>query len=286
LLKTEKVNLVTYADDTYVIICGDTNEELVETAEKTMVTHFGFLEKIGMVVNKSKTEATLFGKENTCLELTVDNNKITTESSMKVLGLIFNHDLDWSEQTKKSLGKARGYLKWLHIIRKFMNKEICLNLITAFYFSAVYYGAPVWMIPHLKSKDWKLLEASHYKAMRIAIQDYTRKVSRPNIDTQCCRATPRQWSSYITASTVIKILKTREPSVLDENLRRTMYINNRKPFKPSFQDRSKHIIGRNAINNRISSTFASINFDWYNVNLGRDAIRVGLKRSFFPYFKN
>jgi len=93
LLKTEKVNLVTNADDTYVFICGDTNEELVATAEKTMVTHFGFLEKIGMVVNKSKTEATLFGKEKTCLELTVDNSKITTESSMKVLGLIFNHDL-------------------------------------------------------------------------------------------------------------------------------------------------------------------------------------------------
>jgi len=67
------------------------------------------------------------------MELTVDNNKIKTESSMKVLGLIFNHDLDWSEQSKKSLDKARG----LEINRKFMNKELCLNPTTTFYFSAV-----------------------------------------------------------------------------------------------------------------------------------------------------
>jgi len=54
------------------------------------------------------------------------------------------------------------------------------KLIASFYFSAIYYGAAVWMIPELKAKDWKLQEATHYKTLRISMCDcdYKRTISR------------------------------------------------------------------------------------------------------------
>jgi len=250
----------------------------------TLKKHFNFLENIGMVINKSKTEITLFGKEYICLEVNIGNTNIKTQENIKVLGLTFSHNLSWSNQVKTALKKAAGYLRWLVVIRKYISKEICLKLITAFYFSAVYYGAPVWMISSLKCKEWTLLESSHYRAMRIALRDHTRSLPRTTIDNECQRATPRQWSAYISASTVIKILNTKEPKILVERLNKTIYINKRKPHKANFLDRSLLKIGQQSLNNRISSIFTCVNFDWYDVNLVRDACRVGLKRVFFPYY--
>jgi len=62
-----------------------------------------------------------------------------------------------------------------------------------------------------------------------------------------------QWWAYINASTVIKILNTKEPKILFERLNKTYYINQRKSQKPNFLDRSLIKIGQQSLNNRISS---------------------------------
>lgn len=51
---------------------------------------------------------------------------------------------------------------------KILTKETALELITALYFSMVYYGSAIWMTPDLKSKNCSLLETAHYKVMGIA----------------------------------------------------------------------------------------------------------------------
>jgi len=81
------------------------------------------------------------------------------------------------------------------------------------------------MISSLKCKEWTLLESSHYRAMQIALRDHTRSLPRTTIDNECQHATPRQWSAYISASTVINILSTKEPKILVERLNKTIYIN-------------------------------------------------------------
>jgi len=146
---------------------------------------------------------------------------------------------------------------------------------------AVYYGAPVWTISSLKCKEWTLLESSHYKGMRIALRDYTISLPRATIDNECQRATPRQWSAYINAPIVIKILNTKEPKMLVERLNNTIYINQRKPNKPNFLVRSLLKIDQQSLNNRISSIFICVNFDWYVTFLLRDACRAGQKKGLF-----
>jgi len=86
----------------------------------------------------------------------------------------------------------------------------------AFYFLAVNYGAPIWMISALKSKKWTLFESSHYKVKQIALRNHTRSLPRTTINNECQHATPRQWSAYINAST--------EPIMLVERLNKTPFI--------------------------------------------------------------
>jgi len=250
-LGSDDVDIVTYADDSYVVVRGNSMDEIKLKAESTMKKHFKFLEAIGMVVNRSKTEVTYFNNKILPLELKVEGITIASTPKLKVLGLTFNHNLDWSEQVKTSVIKANTCIKRLSIIRKFMTAETLLRLMTTFYFSSVYYGATVWMNPELKEKHWKSLEMVHYRALRLAVGDYRRLRSRDTLNLECKRATPRQWASYITASTVIKILRSGSPLVIKNRLMKTICTNARKQHRPHFFDLSIKKIGRQALSNRI-----------------------------------
>jgi len=116
-----------------------------------------------------------------------------------------------------------GFLVHFFFCNTWTNDKICLKLKTAFFFLAVYYGAPVWMISSLKCKEWTLFESSRYKAMRIALREHTISLPGATIDNQWQHATPRQWSAYINASTVIKILNTKEPKILVKRVRLFIY---------------------------------------------------------------
>jgi len=129
----------------------------------------------------------------------------------------------------------------------------------AFYLLAVYYGAPVWMISYLKCKEWTLLESSHYKGVRNCRE---RSLPRTTIDNECKRPTPRKWLGYINNA-----LNTKEPKMLVESHNKTIYSNQSRPHKPNFLDRSLLKIGQRSLNNRISSIFTCVNFDWYDVNI-------------------
>jgi len=143
-LKKEEVDLVIYADDTYVLVRGDNIPDIIKRSEETLKIHYDFLESVGMVVNKAKTEATIFNETKVVCHLRSVNDTIETLPEMKMLGLNFNHNLDWSKQVEKATAKARGCAKRLQIIRKFLTFVIALKLITPFYFSAVCYGLAVW----------------------------------------------------------------------------------------------------------------------------------------------
>jgi hypothetical protein len=50
-----------------------------------------------MVVNKSKTEAIIFGKNKIIQEVNFAGTVIETVGHIKALGLLISHDLKWNE---------------------------------------------------------------------------------------------------------------------------------------------------------------------------------------------
>jgi hypothetical protein len=55
--------IVGFADDTSVIIQRDSIDDLKKKMEELSRRHVHYLESLGMVVNKSKTEIVIFNKE-------------------------------------------------------------------------------------------------------------------------------------------------------------------------------------------------------------------------------
>ena len=112
----------------------------------------------------------------------------------------------------------------------------------------------------------------------------SRKFHQKQLDTLGRRATPRQWGYYTTASTTANILRNREPSLLFDLVQGNMTSNRRRPARPSFFDTTRRKIGRQSLQNRIGETFKRVEADWMEARRSKAAVRIDLKRAFFPYF--
>ena len=279
--------VVTYADDSYVMVEGVNIDQLRKKAESVMKEHNQFLNSIGMITNPEKTEATIFSKELHTITLRLDDRVIQTIQSMKVLGLTFNYNLDWSIHVANCVKKAAGLLGRLRFMRKNLTQEQTLRIITSHYYSMVYYGSPVWMTSAtLSSSEWRLLNTSHYKALRTAVKDVKRRWSRERLNNVCQRATPREWAHYGVANLVASILQSGEPCELHCAILQEMTINDRMPARPQFYDSSRLKVGRQAIQNRISETAKLIKEDWHSKAISKDQLRIIFKRSFFKCAKD
>lgn len=89
------VEFLSYTDGTYVMVTGSLHQEVII---KYLAEHMLFLKNQGMVTNFSKTEAVYFQAR---LEIKLDNQFFHTSPTMKVLGILFDHQLSWTDQVKK-----------------------------------------------------------------------------------------------------------------------------------------------------------------------------------------
>ncbi len=110
-----------------------------------------------MVCNIGKTEMMLLGnEEKDSFHLDVDGTRIMPQKTIKVLGVTFDSDLKWTTQVEKTVKRTSRMLHGLKCIRKFLNAEQAKSVMTAYYFSSLYYGIEIWfhrgLSFHLKQK--------------------------------------------------------------------------------------------------------------------------------------
>jgi len=75
------------------------------------------------------------------LELTVDGKMILLQDTTKVLGILFDSSLKWDHQVKSIVSKTNRMFHGMKKLRRFVNAMQAKTMITAFYFSVLYYGS-------------------------------------------------------------------------------------------------------------------------------------------------
>ena len=75
---------------------------------------------------------------------------VISKKEISVLGVIFDSKLEWPMQVEKSVRKARSVLQGLQIISRFFTTQEKLMLLTSLFYSRLYYGSQIWLIPSLK----------------------------------------------------------------------------------------------------------------------------------------
>jgi len=149
-----KAKIVSYADDSYVILTGDDINALKMDVEACLQKHTEYLLSLGMIVNEKKTELVLFNKGNLPnIEINVTGNKITSMDNMKILGVIFNKNLDWKPQVDRVIAQATRLSHGLKFLRKRLSQKQFIKATTSQFFGLVYYGSTTWLGAHLKKSS-------------------------------------------------------------------------------------------------------------------------------------
>lgn len=177
--------VITYADDSYVILESDSVDDLKQKTEECLRDHDCFLRAIGMSTNKGKTEAIVFGKKHTEINLEIEDQTIVTGKTIKVLGIIFSYNLQWTTHVENIMKKAASIINRVRFIRRSLSEEQTLKVMTSYLYSTIYYGSPVWLGAVSRSDDWKLLNRIHYQALRVVTRDFRRELPRKTLDARC-----------------------------------------------------------------------------------------------------
>ena len=86
---------------------------------------------------------------------------------MKVLGVIFDTKLDWTPQVESVIKKTTKILHGLKYIRKYVNVKQAKHVITAYYYSTLFYGLEVWFHQRLAFKLKHKIRLAHSRALRV-----------------------------------------------------------------------------------------------------------------------
>ena len=274
--------IVSFADDAYLINSGYSMEEIKTRAENDLTTLTNWFADSGMLVNKSKTDACIFSRrDEQMIELTFGNSTVQAKKEIKILGVWFDSKMTWQKQVFEAINRTRRVLHGLKIIcSKYSRKEL-YEITTSLAFSTLYYGAEIWLNCCLRQREWAALRRIHIECIRLCQRDFKRKIKIEELLQISPRATPRQMGKFIQAKTLIKIVNEQKPTEIFEGLLLNHLCERRFPNRLYFCDTNRLRISRNMFCNRIALISREITFDWFDITISKDLIRMNLKRCFF-----
>ena len=148
---------VVYADDTTIIVRGQTVSEAIHKANMILEQYYNYFALNKLTLNESKTKYMVFAKRNKKREINEDILKINDiiierVQSIKFLGLIINDNLNWNEHKLYIQRKIQRSLGILYQCRQVMNLEECINMYKSFIVPYLLYCLPVWGSSYLTRK--------------------------------------------------------------------------------------------------------------------------------------
>jgi len=257
----------------------DTND-LIEKTERCLTTHINGLERIGMKVNESKTEIIHFGVASPNLVLNVKGSAVETRSCIKTLGIHLDKGLTWNEHISSLKRRVMSVIGGIRMIRNKLDQKQTTKIVTAQVFSILYYACTVWLTPSINKKNLARVESLHYRSLRLIIKDYRQRISRELITERTKRLPPDKWMRYSMASVFLNMYYNGQPRTLLADIMSNMYSKRRKEGHLYAYDSSKSKMGRKITKNWIGQAICSINEQWSNKHLSKDAVRVLLKKSY------
>jgi len=251
---------VVYADDSYVIIHGDNIDDLVGSTKTVMSKHFEWLSSIGMVCNQSKTELMIYGQYS--VKIKVNNQEITSKSTIKVLGLLFDNNLRWQSQVKKILSRTRSVTFALRYLRRHLSLSEIKPVIYAQVVSRMAYGAPVWY-HYLNFRQKAQLRSAFFRILRVLSRDFNLKLNRNGLLQVCDMDHIDNILFKRSSNFLFNLIFNLVPNDLAVKLLQRGYFNDRNVGKLHFFDCSSSKIGKACITNMASEIVSRWDFDWF-----------------------
>lgn len=259
---------VTYADDNFSIEVSNTLDETIGKVKLKAEFLATWLKDSGLKVNSDKTEFCIFHRNDISTK-TIDilGNKISSKNTIKILGVTFDSKLNWSTHVNESILKSKKTLQAIRLISPNFTIDEKLNIITSLFYSRLYYGADVWLIPSLGHCLKRKLASISTQALRIASGDYMKIFNSNDLHQMFNRFTPVQWGHYCALLNLHKIFNNHVP----ESIWIELQVNSlplTRANKTLFPPKNKLKVGLNSLTNRLSFVSTLVTNDQLNLSYG------------------
>ena len=147
-LKKENIKIITYADDTSIIIKGKTIEELKNQADFAISVLTNWFNANTLYLNISKTNYLHFktsrNKNDITLNVQINNEILNKVASIKFLGVWLNDTVDWSTHCEKLSARLRQICFMFNVLKSQIPIKTLIMLYYAQVFSRINYGITLW----------------------------------------------------------------------------------------------------------------------------------------------
>jgi hypothetical protein len=269
----EKNNIVAYADDTYTITSARTKENAAAELGKALTMITLWFKSSGLKVNETKTEITIFYKNN-CnqADVLINGTTVRAKDTIKVLGITMDTTLSWQEQVNNTVNNVQSKIHAIRKIQRFFLTDELLQLLKTYCYPSLYYASNVWLTPSLNVKLKAKLFSSSGKILSIIKIDSYRKLHK-----QFTRATPEMWQNYELAISLYDLNVTGLPSSDWQTLQKNT-LQNRRSAKLHFTSTNNLRCGLNVLPNRLKTITNRIDASW--LELSKETYKQKCKKEF------
>ena len=163
----EDTDIASYADDNTLYIIDDTVEGVIKSLEEVSKKLFKWFDDNLMKSNADKCH--LLVSTNETMKIQVENYNIANSKCEKLLGINFDHNLNFDKHLSELCKKASRKINALSRITPYMNVSKKRILMNAFFKSQFSYCPLIWMC-HSRANNNKI-NRLHERCLRIVFSD-------------------------------------------------------------------------------------------------------------------
>ena len=152
------------------------------------------------------------------------------------------------------------------MIKRYFNKSELKQLLTANFYSVLYYNAEIWLIPSLHANLKRHLMSCSAQALKLLGKKSDLRILNEQRHKMNGRATPIQMMKYKHSLLLFKLYNDTLQSEDWMDLNWNQSFNNRST-KVRLFDTSNIRIGKNILSNRLTIVNSQIEYDWLNKSL-------------------
>ena len=164
-------DLYNYADDRTISVCCDSKQQVIDTLMTKSTIAMKWFEANMMQANPGKFQAIILKEpSDSRTTLTVGNTIITTDESVKLLGVHLDRHLDFNKQIKERCRKAACQLNVLQRLARHLDQDGRMAIFRAFIMSHFNYCPLGWHF--CGATNTKKLERIQFRALRFVFLDF------------------------------------------------------------------------------------------------------------------
>lgn len=161
-----------YADDSTMYCAANTYKELSEVISQELETVYAWITLNKLVLNISKTKSILFGSRHKLatkpkLELYVAKDPIEQVEKVKLLGMVIDNHLSWSEHIDRIIQKMGSGIHYIRQCAPYVPFKILEQVCKSLILSHLDYCSVIWA--SASKKDLAKLQVVQNRAARLVL---------------------------------------------------------------------------------------------------------------------